>query len=90
MNFREFVKACAKDSETVADFNLAHGMTLKCPIKALIEPVLPANMTESEKYQVAWFMAWVKHARLPREQAAAANIEKLRSFYRTKRRADSK
>lgn len=85
INFRQLVKACATDQEIVALFNAMHGLNLQCPIKPLVEPIFPLDLSEEELLHMAWFVAWVQHNHWNRLRAAAANLHKLRRLYSSKR-----
>jgi hypothetical protein len=73
-NFREMVKTCANDSATVAEFNKAHGLNLKCPIAELINPVFPLTLSDKARDEIAWFVAWVKCNHWARRQAPVMDI----------------
>ncbi len=86
IDFRELVKACAANSEIVALFNAAHGLNLPCPVEALIDPVLPEELTEDESMQITWFIAWVGHSQWRRTKAALSHIRRLKSIHEDNRR----
>jgi hypothetical protein len=81
VNFRQLVKACASDPEIVGFFNEAHGLDMKCPIRALVEPIFPLEMSDEEMLHVAWFVAWVQHNQWQRLKAVARNLAKLKKSH---------
>ena len=86
IDLRELVKACAANPEIVALFNAAHGLNLPCPVEALIDPVLPEELTEDESMQITWFIAWVGHSQWRRTKAALSHIRRLKSIHEDNRR----
>ena len=86
ISLRELVKACAANSEIVALFNSAHGLNLPCPVEALIDPVLPEELTEDESTQITWFIAWVGHNQWRRTKAALSHIRRLKRTHEDNRR----
>lgn len=59
IDFRGFVKRCAKDRELVTHFNRSYGGHLRAPIEPLIDDSWTSSSSEDERLLIGCFIVFV-------------------------------
>lgn len=76
INFRQFLKACARDAPLIALFNRLYGFDLPCPITALVDELCEPRSSE-ETLAIGCFVVFVKAVLWQRFKRAQLNMDRM-------------